>query len=77
MGAAGFAARPPNPPNDTAFDIAVENHGDFTAAQLKALLDAVGHPRVGACLDTGNSLSARRIRSTCAGILRRMCDPCT
>jgi len=37
-------------------DIAVENHGDFSSAELKSLLDLVGHPRVGACLDTANSL---------------------
>jgi sugar phosphate isomerase/epimerase len=37
-------------------DIAVENHGDFTSAQLRDILERVGHPRVGACLDTGNSL---------------------
>jgi len=37
-------------------DIAVENHGDLTSLELKDFLDGVGHPRVGACLDTGNSL---------------------
>lgn len=51
------------------FDIAVENHGDFTSAQLKALLDAVGHPRVGACLDTGNSLFRKEDPLTCARTL--------
>jgi sugar phosphate isomerase/epimerase len=49
--------------------IAVENHGEFTAAQLKALLDRVGHPRVGACLDTGNSLFQREDPVECARIL--------
>lgn len=37
-------------------DVAIENHGDFTSVELKELLDRVGHPRIGACLDTGNSL---------------------
>lgn len=51
------------------FDIAVENHGDFTSAQLKGLLDAVGHPRVGACLDTGNSLFRKEDPVACARVL--------
>ncbi len=51
------------------FDIAVENHGDFTSDQLKALLDAVGHPRVGACLDTGNSLFRKEDPIKCARVL--------
>lgn len=51
------------------FDIAVENHGDFTSHQLKALLDAVGHPRVGACLDTGNSLFRKEDPIKCARVL--------
>lgn len=51
------------------FDIAVENHGDFTSTQLKALLDAVDHPRVGACLDTGNSLFRKEDPIHCARVL--------
>jgi sugar phosphate isomerase/epimerase len=51
------------------FDIAVENHGDFTSAQLKTLLDAVGHPRVGACMDTGNSLFRKEDPLKCAKTL--------
>lgn len=50
-------------------NIAVENHGDLTAAQMKTLLDAVGHPRVGACLDTGNSLFRKEDPIECARIL--------
>ena len=49
--------------------IAVENHGDFTSAQLKDLLDQVGHPRVGACLDTGNSMFRREDPLECARTL--------
>lgn len=47
-------------------DIAVENHGDFTSRQLQELLDRVDHPRVGACLDTGNSLFRREDPLECA-----------
>lgn len=50
-------------------DIAVENHGDLTGPQLKALLDAVGHPRVGVCFDTGNSLFRKEDPIECARIL--------
>lgn len=50
-------------------DIAVENHGDFTSAQLVELLERVGHPRVGACLDTGNSLFRREDPLECARAL--------
>lgn len=55
--------------DDYGVDIAVENHGDFTAAQLKELLDRVAHPRVGACLDTGNSLFRREDPVACARTL--------
>ncbi len=44
---------------DHDVDIAVENHGDFTSVQLAELLDKAGHPRVGCCFDTGNSLFRR------------------
>jgi sugar phosphate isomerase/epimerase len=36
--------------------LAVENHGDLTAAQLNALLDEVGEEAVGVCFDTANAL---------------------
>lgn len=49
--------------------IAIENHGDFTSAQLKQLLDMVSHPRVGACLDTGNSLFRKEDPLQCAKVL--------
>jgi len=49
--------------------VAVENHGDFTSAQLKELLARVGHPRVGACLDTGNSLFRGEDPMECARTL--------
>lgn len=37
-------------------NIAVENHGDVTTAQMKELMERAGHPRVGVCFDTGNAL---------------------
>ncbi len=46
--------------------IAVENHGDFTSVQLKELIDMAGHPRVGVCLDTGNSLFRKEDPLECA-----------
>jgi sugar phosphate isomerase/epimerase len=36
--------------------LAIENHGDLTAAQLAELLDAAGDPTVGVCFDTANAL---------------------
>lgn len=36
--------------------IAIENHEDVTAAELRQLLDAIDDPFIGACLDTGNDL---------------------
>jgi len=36
--------------------IAIENHEDVTAAELRQLLDAINDPFIGACLDTGNDL---------------------
>ncbi len=40
----------------TGVALAVENHQDLTSVELAELLDAVDHPLVGVCLDTGNSL---------------------
>jgi 3-oxoisoapionate decarboxylase len=37
-------------------DIAIENHGDFTTAQMKQLIERADHPRVGICFDTANAL---------------------
>ena len=39
---------------DTGVRIAIENHGDFTARELRSLIEAAGTDFVGACLDTGN-----------------------
>ncbi len=36
--------------------IALENHEDVTAAELRQLLDLEPHPNLGACIDTGNDL---------------------
>lgn len=35
--------------------IGLENHGDFTAEELLRIVEGVGHPRFGACLDVGNN----------------------
>ena len=37
-------------------DVLLENHEDFTGAELATILDAVGHPAVGALFDYGNSM---------------------
>ena len=37
--------------------VGIENHKDWLAPELVALLRAIDSPRVGACLDFGNSLS--------------------
>ena len=36
--------------------LTVENHGDLTAPELRSILDEVGSPWVGACLDFGNNV---------------------
>ena len=38
--------------------LAVENHDRFRVAELRAMVEAVGSPQVGVCLDTVNSLVA-------------------
>ena len=37
--------------------LAVENHKDFRADELAAMLKRIGSDRVGVCLDTGNSIA--------------------
>lgn len=37
--------------------LAIENHGDFLAPELKQLIEEAGPEAVGCCLDTGNPLS--------------------
>lgn len=41
----------------TGVSLAVENHKDWRADELLALLGKVGSDRIGVCLDTGNSIS--------------------
>jgi 3-oxoisoapionate decarboxylase len=41
---------------DLGIRLAVENHGDFTTAELVRLVEAVDSPAVGICLDVGNPL---------------------
>jgi hypothetical protein len=38
--------------------LAIENHDRFTAADFRRIVDRVGEPNVGICLDTANSLGA-------------------
>jgi 3-oxoisoapionate decarboxylase len=40
---------------ELALELALENHGDLTAAQIDSLLDAVAHPALGVCFDTANA----------------------
>lgn len=37
-------------------ELALENHGDLTAGQVEALLEAVDEPALGVCFDTANAL---------------------
>ncbi|MCI0513509.1 sugar phosphate isomerase/epimerase [candidate division KSB1 bacterium] len=45
-------------PDAADFDIkiALENHGDFTADEMLAVMQSVAHPYLGVCLDLGNFL---------------------
>jgi len=49
--------------------IAVENHEDLTAEELLELIERVGSPMVGACLDTGNSVTIGEDPMRCVAIL--------
>lgn len=42
---------------DSGVKVAIENHGDFTAREMRSLIEAAGKEYVGVCLDTGNPLS--------------------
>ena len=41
---------------DRGVDLLLENHEDFTGAELATILDAVDHPAVAALFDYGNSM---------------------
>lgn len=41
---------------DLGIRIAIENHGDFEARELKALIEEAGPDLAGCCLDSGNPL---------------------
>ncbi len=41
---------------DLGLDLAIENHADFTMMDLVALVDGVGEPNLGICLDLGNAV---------------------
>lgn len=42
---------------DLGVKIAVENHGDFDAGEMKTLIEESGKDYVGVCLDTGNPMN--------------------
>lgn len=42
---------------DAQVKIAVENHGDFQARELKTLVEETGRDFVGVCLDSGNAVT--------------------
>jgi sugar phosphate isomerase/epimerase len=42
------------PAQDRGIRLALENHIDFTAAEIQSLLDRVASPFLGLCFDTGN-----------------------
>jgi len=42
---------------DEGIKLAIENHGDFLAAELKRLIEEAGPEAVGCCLDTGNPVA--------------------
>ena len=37
--------------------LSLENHGDLTSAEIRSILEEVGSPWVGACLDFGNNVA--------------------
>ena len=41
---------------DAGVKLAIENHGDFEARELRALIETAGRDMLGCCLDTGNPL---------------------
>jgi sugar phosphate isomerase/epimerase len=51
--------------------IAVENHEDLTAEELLELIERVGSSMVGACLDTGNSVTIGEDPDRCVELLAR------
>jgi sugar phosphate isomerase/epimerase len=42
---------------DSGIKLAIENHGDFEARELRSLIEEAGPDVVGCCLDTGNPMS--------------------
>lgn len=41
---------------DLGVRVAIENHGDISAADLRSIVDDVGHPALGVCFDTANAI---------------------
>jgi sugar phosphate isomerase/epimerase len=44
--------------------LGIENHDRFSAAELRAIIQAIDSPQVGICLDTANSIGAGEDLST-------------
>lgn len=53
--------------------LAIENHDRFKARQFRAIVDGVGSPWVGICLDSVNSLGADEGFETVFGLLAPVC----
>lgn len=51
---------------ETGVALAIENHQDLLSAELVEILERVDHPRIGACLDTGNALGVMEHPETAA-----------
>lgn len=49
--------------------IALENHGDFLAEELRHILEEVGSDYVGACIDTGNNIEYGEDPLHCVNVL--------
>jgi sugar phosphate isomerase/epimerase len=57
----------------TGVNVALETHDDWThGARLKALLDSVGSPKVGACWDVANGYFDEPPETTCAALGNRL-----
>lgn len=56
--------------------LAIENHEDYTSAELLRIVQSVGSPFVGVCLDTGNALAVGEDPLDCARALAPYAASC-
>lgn len=54
---------------DLGVSIALENHGDLLAHELREIIEGVGHPCFGACVDVGNNVALGEDALRCTSIL--------